>query len=341
MDIFKTLPMALAPSYLYSRFPDGFRISVQPGFLTSEGGLLFARTAAEERFTRAVDQDAKLGDVAWEGQLFVPVWRLDYARVLVISSVLLGWLYLDLPQYITPTPGYAPSHIFMKLLDFLNTSTVAGETQEIAQTDGHVSQWIFFAFHVLKVLIIWAIIWLGAINPITFNPIKNRELRKIRLQPSDLVNIGWTGARRATPFEWREENRKVQIEHVGGLGAAHSTGILDTLATAGVYLGSGEGWNTPAGNKTAIGQEEHGKFQLSEDYYNVLYQQVSAELHDEATTDERKNELLKSTRRSGPAIGPEQLKQEYAKRKARGHGTLNKLVKDLEPAPVADAITEK
>lgn len=319
--------MSLAPSYLYHRFPDGFRLSVQPGFLTSEGALLYARTAAEERFTRPVDQNAKISDVAWEGQLFIPVWRQHQGRVLVIASILLGWLYLDLPQSVTPTPGIAPSMLFMGLMDKFFTTKVVEETVADTHTSGLVTQWLFFFFHFLKVVVIWCIIWLGALNPISFNPLKNPRLRKVRLSPEDLVSIGWTGSRRVTPLEWREENRKHQIENAGGIGAAHSSGILDELATAGVYLGSGEGWNTPLGNKSR--DEEHGKFLLSEDYYTTLFKSISVELHDPELSDQKKNAMLKSFRRSGPSDGPKSLQLEYKARKARGHGTLNKLVSEL------------
>lgn len=316
--------MALTPSVFYRRVPVGFKVSRQPGFLTSEGALLFPTTAADARFLRVMDMNALIKDSVWEGQLIVPVWGSHEGHLLGIWSFLLIWLYLDLPQYITPTPGISPTILVMRLVNLISNSSqliaeVAAPVEERGW-NGMVSQWIFFALHVFKILVIWMIMYLGAINTISLNPLKLFSTRKLGQQ--DLVNIGWTGARRITPLEWREENRNAQIEAAGGLGAAFNSGLLERLPTAGVYLGYGEGWNTPLGNETFTNEE--GMFLLCPEYYKKLYQAISVELHDKDVSDEKKNDLLKSFRRTGPVHGPQSLVDEYEKRKKRGHGNLKK-----------------
>lgn len=311
--------MALCPSYLHHRIPSGFKVSTQPGFLTSEGALLYSRNATDEHHLRAVDGSTPIHKAAWEGQLIVPVWRSHQGRLLVFLSILMGWLYLDLPQYITPTPGISPSIIFLRLLDRFFGTTVANETLEV-NTSGKVSQWIFFALHFLKVVIIWSIISFGAINPISFNPMERR--RQKPLKEEELLSLGWTGARRVTPLEWREDNRTHQIASSGGIAVAFNNGVLQELGNAGVYLGHGEGWSTPLGNKVTTNEED--KVLLSDDYYQTLFQGISAALHNPELSTEEKNALLKAFRRSGPVDGPPSLQQIYKVRKSRGHGTVKK-----------------
>lgn len=319
IEIFKTLPMALSPSYLYHRFPAGFKKSVQPGFLTSQGALLFGRNAADEIHLKPVNGATEFGDAAWEGQLFVPVWEPHQRRFLVFVSILLGWLYLDLPQYITPTPGISPTMLFMGLMDKIWKTQVAEETLD-TDTSGIITQWIFFSFHVIKVAIVWLIVYCGAINPISFNPLKNRRESKLDLTQEKLISIGWTGSRRVTPLEWREENRKHQIESIGGIAAAYNAGILEDLGKAGVYLGKGEGWETPLGNTND--ENTDSKFLLSPNYFSTLFKEIAVDLHSKDLTDDKKNQLLKSFRRSGPIDGPTALQDIYKARKNFGHGNF-------------------
>ena len=332
-EIFTTLPMALTPSYFYERLPAGFKLSTHPGFLTSEGALLFTRDAAESGpYLKAIDQNAEIGTVAWEGQLFVPVWRPHMRRILVVASLLLGWLYLDLPQYITPTPGINPTLLISRMFEFvLPAGAVSGAAVEnLGGSDGGspLTQWMFFLVHVIKCAIIALILYAGLINPLTTNPLKARFAAKNKaaeLTPEKLLAIGWTGTHRATPAEWRESNRKNQIDRVGGVGKAHTMGILEQLRFAGVYLGPGEGFNTPltTENKnkpfTSLDKTD-GKFLLSDEYYKLLLEDISRKLQDETLSDREKTTLLKSFRVSGPVFGPQELQALYTARKALGHG---------------------
>jgi hypothetical protein len=340
-DIFATLPMALSPSYFYEPLPVGFKLSTHPGFLTSEGALLFARDAANPGpYLKSVDQNAEIGNVAWEGQLIVPVWRLHTRRILVVASLLLGWLYLDLPQYITPTPGMNPTLLISRVFEHvLPAGAVSADAVEnLGGNDGGspLTQWMFFLVHVIKCAIIALVFYAGLINPLTMNPFKARFAAKNKaaeLTPEKLLAIGWTGTHRATPAQWRENNRKHQIDRVGGIGKAHSMGILEQLRFAGVYLGPGEGFNTPLtkdNKNTLAGADEfglgktQGKFLLSDEYYKLLLQDISLKLHDETLSDREKTALLKSFRASGPIFGPQELQALYVARRALGHGINGK-----------------
>ncbi|KAF5094746.1 hypothetical protein D0Z00_003411 [Geotrichum galactomycetum] len=334
-DIFTTLPMALSPSYFYERLPVGFKISTHPGFLTSEGALLFARDAADPGpYLKPVDQNEEIGKVAWEGQLFVPVWRPHTRRILVMASILLGWLYLDLPQYITPTPGINPTLLISRVFErVLPAGAVSADAVEsLGGNDGGspITQWMFFFVHVIKCAIIALVFYAGLINPLTTNPFKARFAAKNKaaeLTPEKLLAIGWTGTHRATPAQWRDDNRKHQIDRVGGVGKAHTMGILEQLRFAGVYLGPGEGFNTSPQENNLPGKpnmvdddKPQEKFLLSDEYYKLLLQDISQKLHDDTRSDREKTALLKSFRASGPIFGPEELQALYIIRKALGHG---------------------
>lgn len=321
-EIFKTLPMALTPSYLYHRYPTGFKISKQPGFLTSQGALLFSKTASQEQFLKPAIERFTFEQQVWEGQLFVPVWEPHLLRFLTSVSLLMIWLYLDLPQYITPTPGISPSILIMKQLDkILGTSmSVTISSTSDSDVQSILWEWIFFAFHVLKVIVVWVILFFGAINPISFNPLKWRESQRVELTQTQLLAIGWTGARRVSPAEWREENRLHQIKRAGGISEAFKKGILNELPKAGLFLGMGEGFDTPTTNITE--KNVDGKFLLSPKYFKTLYKSITAELKRKDMSDEEKGALLKSFRRSGPLDGPELLQSMYKERMKLGPGTI-------------------
>jgi hypothetical protein len=315
--IFDVLPMVLSPSYFYKPEPIGFAVSTYPGFLTSEGGLLFSDNAHKSQFLRTVDQNALIKDVVWEGQLVVPIWDYDYSRSLTVGSLLLLWLYMDLPEFISPTPGTAPMGLLFRAIEHYFPAL---KDDTPSQFDSHAWQWGFFAFHLVKVLFIYLVFQVGGVNPRTFNVIAARLKPKKALNRDDLLSIGWTGARRATPEEWRDENRKFKIEQAGGIVKAYHEGILEGLASQGVQLGKGEGFDsyTPASdvneaeaNKTRL----EGKFVVSKAYFREVYQGVANKLMDEAVSAEEKSSVIKTFRRAGPRFGTEKLQEWYAGRK--------------------------
>lgn len=323
MEIFKTLPLILSPSYFYERYPIGFKISKQAGFLTSEGALLFTKTADDEQFLAPVDGNKPFADQIWEGQLFVPIWQPDHLRLMTISSLLLGWLYLDLPQHLTPTPGLGPTILLMKLFDKIFGTNVMGmDSGSSSPFETVIWEWVFFAFHILKIFIIWVFFYFGGINPNSFNPLKARNVQEKEMTSERLLSLGWTGSRRIPPRDWREENRKYRIDAVGGIAAAYQQGILSGLASAGVLLGPGEGFDTPLTNVAEGPLSSDGKFLLSPQYFKTLYKPIATELRKKDLEDRQKDDLLRSFRRTGPLDGPPALQKAYKERKALGFGEI-------------------
>lgn len=313
MEIFETLPMPLSPSYFYNRLPEYFRLSNHPGFLTSEGALLFARDASLEKYTKVINQSKSFEEVAWEGQLFVPVWTLNYRRLLSVLSVLGLWLYSDLPQYMTPTPGISAGILLSKTLDRFSSYNYSA-----SDPGTHLTQWFFFILHLLKVAVIFFVLYIGILNPISLNPLTVKEFNKHHeINPEKLLSVGWTGAHRTTPRDWRAMNSKAQIDKLGGVGAALNQGILGDLRFAGVYLGPGEGWDTPL-NNTKL-EADGSKFYLTPEYYAVYFKEISEKLHSSDVSDKEKNSLLKEFRSSGPVFGPAILQEAYKNRKKFGH----------------------
>ncbi|GME79815.1 unnamed protein product [Ambrosiozyma monospora] len=114
IEIFKTLPLNLSPSIYYERIPVGFKISTYPGYLTREGGLLFGYEAAEEKYLKPVPNDALIFSKAWNGQLLIPVFPERTFFRYTVNTGLVLWLYCDLPEFISPTPGLSPTIFIVK-----------------------------------------------------------------------------------------------------------------------------------------------------------------------------------------------------------------------------------
>lgn len=321
--IFQTVPFPLSPSYFYDRIPEGFRISRQPGFLTSEGGLLFTKDAALDKYTSPVDQNAPIGKVAWDGQLMIPVWKFLPHRYTGVVTFLSLWLYTDLPQYITPTPGIAPIMIMYKFLDYLAPSgedtSSTGTTTAEAMFNSHTWQWVFFGGHLIKILFIFLLFNSGLFNPISLNPFKEKKLRSSKPDVKLFERIGWTSVRKATPDEWRTENSGNKIKEIG-IGAAHQAGLLSTLPHEGIFLEDGEGWAVPKtnNNNNKTDKEIIGKpgprFYLSDDYLTKYYLPLATVFSDPEVNDEMRGEILSYYRKFGPKKGTPEIKQYYEMR---------------------------
>lgn len=324
--IFQTLPFSLSPNYFYHRIPAGFKVSKHPGFLTSEGGLLFCKDAAKEKYTRAVDQNRPIGELLWDSQLVVPVWTFVPHRFLTVMSILMGWLYLDLPQYITPTPGIAPSILIQRVIDSVAVSAAAAESSP-SQYDTPIWQWVFFAMHIAKIIFIFAMFQTGTFNPISLNPFTNRKLRTTQPTLEMLNSIGWTNVKRATPEEWRSQNSKNMIAEEGGFGKLlQNKGKLKEIANAGIFLTDGEGLATPKPSKKENSKEgsdnstkvemidKDGKFHLTDEYFYYYYAPLAKAINDENMDSQSKAELMSYYRRYGPKKATPELKEIYLKR---------------------------
>lgn len=331
--IFDTINFCLSPSYFYNSYPADIKISRHPGFLTSEGGLLFLPEASNEKYLDSVSMDAKIGDVAWDGQLFVPIWSFNYRRYATVMIFLVAWLYADLPQYITPTPGIAPSLLAHAVLDSIFPPTAT--EIEIAQTTPFKSvvwQWIFFLVHVVKIGFIYLIFHSGSFNPYSLNPFKRRTKRSAALDEQLLKSIGWTSACKGTIKNWRLENSRAKVKEVG-VRYAHEHNLWYKLRTAGVYLDDDEGFGVKK-NMTVAEQEKlektkianPSKVYMSQEFLKLYFEPLIDVFDDESLEIPVLAEALAEFRKYGPKKGTPELKEIYDKREK----LRNKLGKEKE-----------
>lgn len=333
-NIFKTIPFCLSPSYFYDSSPCEIKLSSHPGFLTTEGGILFTKDASKPEYLVSISQDAKIKDVAWDGQLFVPIWKFNSRRFYTIIAVLCGWLYLDLPQYITPTPGLAPTLLGHKLLDYWVPPSPELSAEDPA-FNSVTWQWVFFVLHILKVLFIFMLFQTGSLNPFSLNPYNRRSNRKKNIDEYLLKSIGWTATRKSTINDWRLAHSKNVIGKVG-VGYAHQNNLWSKIRFAGVYLDNDEGYAVKK-NMTVIEREEFekkklanpSKFYISPKYFDLFYEPLARVFADPESTNQTKAEMLTYYRQNGPKEGPQELKEAYDKREK----LRNKLIKEKKIAP--------
>ncbi|AGO11098.1 AaceriAFR381Cp [[Ashbya] aceris (nom. inval.)] len=279
--------MVLRPSVFYKDVPRGLYKSTQPGFLTEQGCLLFDYSADEERYLEPLElRGKKVWEQLWPGQLVVPRYQKSWATILCFAAVMLGWLYTDLPDVVSPTPGICftnqLSRGFMYLAERHGYPQVAAKLAEEIQVNstGLLAQWLFFTLHVMKVVLITSFFYSGLINPISLNPLKIYSARQAFTAGSNkelaelLRSFGWIGAKRATYDDYRDSYYQAAIDKAGGTVAAYKAGVLKKASDPGVALSAGEGFQTPLENRfkenTFKTMEERRKFVLSEDYFVQL-----------------------------------------------------------------------
>ncbi|AAS53752.1 AFR381Cp [Eremothecium gossypii ATCC 10895] len=279
--------MVLRPSVFYKDVPRGLCKSTHPGFLTEQGCLLFDYNANKEQHLQPLElREKKVWEQMWPGQLVVPQYEKSWATILGFAALMLAWLYTDLPDVVSPTPGICftnqLSRMFMYLAQTHGYPHVAAKLAEEIQVNstGLLAQWLFFTLHVVKVALIALFFYSGLINPISLNPVKvysarqaftagsNKELAEV------LRSFGWIGAKRATYDDYRDTYYQAAIDKAGGTVAAYKSGILKKASDPGVALSAGEGFQTPLENRfrenTFKTMEERRKFVLSEDYFVQL-----------------------------------------------------------------------
>lgn len=295
-EIFSTLPVLLTPSFFFDPMPTGFAISTAPGYMTAEGGILFNEDAHKAKWLKKVSSDALIGNVFAPGQLIVPLWHHNLFREYGTQLALLLWLYLDLPEFISPTPGTAPSYYLLWVVDQFIT---VPETPN----DGFFYHWawqiVFFAFHLVKVSLIYLILWNGL-----FNPLSGRHSRRQSVPTVEkMVEIGWTGARRCAWSEWSEKYIRTITDRAGGVVQAHKQGLL--TRPVGLHLREDEGWNVLKDRKLSEVKvqedmlDDEGKFVVSERYFAELSKPLKKFLDDPDATPEEKDAMLKEFRECG------------------------------------------
>lgn len=328
--IFESLPIALRPSLFYNSRPVGFEVSTCPGYLTEDGALLFSYETSQPRFKKKVSNHDKISDHVWPGQLVLPVWEFNYFGYYAFLSFLLVWLYTDLPDFISPTPGICLTNqitrVFSALAHYFGQGFLADALlDDIKAPVGTLGQIGFFVFHILKIGSIYLFFYTGAFNPIRLFR-WGRSAVPQTITRESLVAIGWTGTRRACPDEYKDFYREYKIKEFGGMVPAHQAGLFDKLRNLGVFLGEGEGYNTPLNTKASVKdllaeptEDKPTKLTLNYEYFAKL-----GEFFQVYTSQEDSNlsEAIKQFRRYGILHLSEVIKKIVENRKAAGDSKL-------------------
>ncbi|SMN19438.1 similar to Saccharomyces cerevisiae YML048W GSF2 ER localized integral membrane protein that may promote secretion of certain hexose transporters, including Gal2p [Maudiozyma saulgeensis] len=318
--------MVIRPSIFHEYEPVEYYKSNHPGYMTEGGCLLFHFSAGDDKNLEKLDYDKPLIDQMWPGQLIVPKWKKSKNYVSIYAMIILVWLYTDLPDIISPTPGHSLTNTLSKLLipileNQLGQKVMAAKLREeiVPNYNSVGAQWAFFALHVLKVLFITFFFHFALANPFSFNPIKLYKIRNVDLNQKNekiknlLANLGWIGARRATYDDYQTNFYDYTIKKYGGVVQAYRAGAIKTAAAPGFVLNAGEGFQSPLDERFTADtfkriDQENPKFILSEEYFIELENNLK-ELLDNADGDIGKmNTEIRRFRRYGMYEPSEKLK---------------------------------
>ena len=322
--------MVLRPTVFHNYAPDYFCKSVHQGYLSEGGCLLFHYDAADDKYLTKLDEDKPLFDQLWPGQLIVPKWSYNKWNLFTYTAIILLWLYTDLPDVVSPTPGICVtnqlSRMIIPILEYMERPTLASKLREEIQVNysSFWAQWAFFLLHVIKVSVLTLFLRLGIANPITFNPIKVYQFQNGNAVSSDhvkaiLKSIGWIGSRRGTYDQYQSNFYSYTIKKYGGPVQAYRAGVIKTAANPGVELNAGEGFQTPLDqrftNSTFETMESQGKFVLSEEYFIELEDNLKENLNKCNGDIGKMNEEIRRFRKFGIYEPSEKLAKMVQKRK--------------------------
>lgn len=321
--------IVLRPTIFHEKQPIGYCKSMHPGYLTEGGCLIFDYDADLKEYKQRLDPDKKLMDQLWPGQLILPEWKKSTKNIVTYVVVMLVWLYTDLPDVISPTPGLCLtnqlSRLAIPIFEHFGKYTIADKLREEIQVNfsGVVAQWGFFVVHILKLAFITMFFTTGMVNPISFNPAVLYKIRNLQLNNPKIKNLlrslGWVGAKRATYDEYQSNFYEYIIQKYGDPAKAFKAGMIRVAAVPGLRLGDGEGFQTPldqrfSGNTFKTIKEE-GKFVLSEEYYLQLENDLKKNLESCQGDIGKMNNEIRRFRRFGLYEPGEELKEMVRLRK--------------------------
>lgn len=302
LEIFKIVPMVFTPSLFYEKIPIGFTISNFPGILTRTGGILFESEADKKKYlTKIKNLDEKIKDYCLNGQLIVPIFK---ERVFVHYSIItffLIWLYTDLPDFISPTPGICLTNYITDLVVYILKNYLNKPQQAITFYNdihapvGKIGQLIYFSFHIFKLIMFYFIIWAGLLNPYSF---KKPSLKNLHRE--DLLRIGWTGVRKSQKQGYQDAYRKKMMKQYGSILNIYNNGKLLYIRECLINLSIGEGYNQVniIDKNSNNNDSNETKFILTKDLLlkerKFLNDNLSKLPYDQAY------EVLKQYRQSGP-----------------------------------------
>lgn len=308
IKIFEVIPIVFSPSIFYEKVPIGFSISFYPGFLTRTGGILFEQESGNKKYLKKIDDlNDHVSDHCLPGQLIIPIFK---KRTLLHQGILLSlaaWLYTDLPDFISPTPGicftnYASLAIVYLFRYVLNRPVQAQKFyDDIFEPVGIVGQCIYFAFHIFKVLLLYFILWSGSFNPYSWT--KQPKLHDINKEK--LVDVGWTGAIKLQKPQYQDEYRNFLISKFGSFINVYKAGKLSYVKECVIPLEDGEGYSSNSGIK--VSDELDHPFILTKELLLREFKHVKNEISrlpiDEAWVE------LKRYRRTGTTFTSSRLQK--------------------------------
>ncbi|KAF8001525.1 hypothetical protein HF325_004026 [Metschnikowia pulcherrima] len=137
----------------------------------------------------------------------------------------------------------------------------------------------------------------------------------------DLIALGWTGAKKANADEYKEAYREYKIKEFGGMVPAHQAGLFTKLKHLGVFLGDGEGFNTPVSSKNKLSDITDDKLVLSYEYF--VKQGEFFEQYTSGKSAAEVNAAINQFRRYGLMHSGGVLSELVEKRKAVGDTKLD------------------
>lgn len=319
LKVFDTLPISLRPNVFYEPRPTGFVVSTLPGYLTEDGALLFSYETDKKKYQKKVGLDEKIAKHCWPGQLVMPVWEFNLFGYYSFLTFLLTWLYTDLPDFISPTPGICLTNQMSYLASVLarkfGYDHIANLVLDDVRDPVNIgAQCVFFFFHLIKVLALYFVIWSGMLNPTKVFRVPF-TLKPKQVTKEMLIELGWTGSKRANADEYKDFYRTYKIKQHGGMVPAHQAGLFTKLKNLGVFLGDGEGFNTPLDSTNKL-DDAGDKFVLSYGLFVKLGEYFEDYIKDKLV--EEVNEAIKEFRRYGLLHTSEEIDELVAKRKANG-----------------------
>ncbi|KAG8204233.1 hypothetical protein GWM34_00020, partial [Candida africana] len=322
--VFRTLPISLRPSVFYHAQPIGFKKSVSPGYLTQDGNFIFDEDSQKQAVS--VNDNDLINETVWPGQLILPVWQFNDFGFYSFLTFLACWLYTDLPDFISPTPGICLTNQMTKLMAWVLVQFGKDRFAETLLADLYDTvsvgaQCVFFGFHIIKCLFIFGFLYTGVFNPMRVFRLTPRSV-KLDVTKEELVKLGWTGTRKATIDEYKEYYREFKINQHGGMIQAHRAGLFNTLRNLGVQLESGEGYNTPLTEENKLrtmrqivedAKKPDFKLKLSYEYFAELGYVFATNAENKEGSELA--QLIKQYRRYGLLVSDQRIKTVVRARK--------------------------
>lgn len=316
LKIFSTLPIALRPSVFYNPMPLGFRVSTSPGYLTEDGNFLFDEKA--EKIYKSVPQNEEISKHCWPGQLILPIWEFNSFGYYAFVAFLLTWLYTDLPDFISPTPGICLTNQVARgliwALKYFDYPNLAVKLENDLFEDASVyAQCFYFAFHLFKCFALWVSLYFGVFNPIKLFRITPGSV-KLKVTREELLEVGWTGTAKSDINDYRDYYREYKIKEYGGMVSAHRAGLFSQLGSLGTQLGEGEGYNTPIDQKLTLEDDLKGpKLVLNYEYFTQLG--ITFTMYIQDKEGQELVDCIKQYRRYGLLHSNKKIKEIVAHRK--------------------------